>query len=78
MNLEKMYEKINKKWIGRLYGYSIFFILSSFGGILEFAFNLIYLWLWLVIIGYTITLPIGFIKEHHKKLERMNKKLEED
>ena len=72
MDIEKLYERFNKKWIGALYGYSIFFIFCSFGAIIGFALsrageNYIYLFLLLLVIGYAIALPIGYIRAYLRK-----------
>ena len=69
VDVDKLHKRFNKKWVGVLYGLSVFLSFSSFGAIIGFALgeSFIYLFLLLLVIGYVIALPIGYIIEYLKK-----------
>lgn len=69
VDINKLHDKFNKRWIGWVYGYSTLLIYCSFGAIVGFALGeaFIYFFLLLLLIGYAIALPIGFIRAYIRK-----------
>jgi len=71
MDINKLYDKINKKWIGFLYGLSICMILICFGIVISVNFTIIQIItaLWILIFNYLFYLPISIIRHSKKKME---------
>ena len=74
MDINKLYDKINKKWIGFLYGLSICMILISFGIIISINFTIIQviIALWILIFNYLFYLPITIIREVYRNRDKLN------
>jgi len=74
MNFQKISEKINKVWIGYLYGYAIFICFFSFGVIIGFNSTLRFMivCIWLFIISYAFILSITIIRRVIRKQEKDN------
>lgn len=65
MNIDKLYEKINKKWIGALYFYAFFIMSVCIGIIISFRFSSfqVLIAMFVCLICYSFLVPITLIRE---------------
>ena len=70
------YEKINKYWIGYIYGYALFGLFFSLGVIVGHNSTELFeiFSVWVMLICLAIVLPITIIREKEREKERIKKK----
>lgn len=73
MNIDMLYRKIDKYWIGYLCGYLFFIMCVNLGVILTFNFNfniyIYYMSILVFFICYLILLPIALIRIIKKNMD---------
>lgn len=69
IDIDKLYEKINKVWIGQVSGYLIFMVFLSLGIIIGYnkSKDFMLLFVWILIISYLILLPIIIIRSIYRQ-----------